>query len=409
MANNQIVISRIQNRRGRRENLPQPLSPGEIALTADTDQAWIGNDPDLATPAVRVYKDKNFTNAQTILDNNIVEAIFDPTFTAADFVTLVTELTADNSITLVEGDIKYDETFRGEILSVTVDGAGSNYSLGDTVTATSSSGSGFTGEVGTTTSGPPGPIGTITVTNGGQNYTVAGTTISVAGGDTNAVLSVGNSDIHGTTVLIAARDTVDANNTIANISTALNNTTLATQLISSGAYIGTVDTGTGVLAVNNQIEAAALATLMNRVNGDTPGEVTGLVSTDLNIEITGGTNAGATAIPYEIGYYFEGIVLAANDQKSMFVFTQDVTFESGAASRAYCNVVATGASQDYDLRKNGVSFGTVSFAIGSNTGTVTIGASTSFTAGDRLEVFGPASPDGNLDEVAITLAGTLNV
>lgn len=409
MANNQIVISRIQNRRGRRENLPQPLLPGEVALTADTDQAWIGNDPDLAVPAVRVYKDKNFANAQTILDNNIVEAIFDPTFTEADYATLVAELIADNTITLSTNDIAYDDTFRGEILSITVDAGGSNYNLADTVTAVSGSGSGFTGEVGTVASGPPGPIATVTVTSGGQNYTVAGTTISVAGGDSNAVLSVGNGDIRATTVLIAARDTVDVNNTIANIGTALNNTSLAPQLISSGAYVGTIDTGTGVLSVNNQTEASSLATLMNRVNSDTPGEVTGIVSTDLNIEITGGTNAGATVIPYEIGYYFEGIVLAANDQKSMFVFTQDVTFESGANSRAYCNVVATGAGQDYDLRKNGVSFGTVSFAIGSNTGTVTIGASTSFTAGDRLEIYGPSSPDGNLDEVAITLTGTLSI
>ena len=88
---------------------------------------------------------------------------------------------------------------------------------------------------------------------------------------------------------------------------------------------------------------------------------------------------------------------------------QDVTFESGANSRAYCNTVATGAGQTYDLQKNGVSFGSITFAIGSNTGTVTIGASTSFTAGDRLEIFGPASPDGVLDEVAITLTGSLSV
>ena len=413
MANNQIVISRIQNRRGRRENLPQPLLPGEIALTADTDQAWIGNDPALGVPAIRVYKDKLISNAQTILDTGIVEAKFDSTFTEADFSTLVTDLTSDVSVTLVAGDILYDDTFRGEILSITIDNAGTGYTdtPGDNVTATSSTGSGFTGEVGSTTSGPPGPIDTITVTTGGQNYTSANTTIAVAGGNADAVLSVGEGDIHGYTVLIAARSTVDPNNDIGNISIALDNITasVAAKLISRGQYIGTIDTGTGVLGLNNQTEAANLATLINRVNGDTPGEVTGLVSTDLNIEITGGTNAGATAIPYEIGYYFEGIVLAASDQKSMFVFTQDVTFESGAASRAYCNVVATGAGQDYDLRKNGVSFGTVSFAIGSNTGTVTIGASTSFTAGDRLEVFGPASPDGNLDEVAITLAGTLNV
>ena len=111
MANNQIVISRIQNRRGRRENLPQPLLPGEIALTADTDQAWMGNDPELAVPAVRVYKDKNIANAQTILDTSIVEAKFDGTFTAADFGTSDPDITmVDNVQAGCSGTCTYDDT-----------------------------------------------------------------------------------------------------------------------------------------------------------------------------------------------------------------------------------------------------------------------------------------------------------
>lgn len=405
MANNQIVISRIQHRRGRRENLPQPLNSGEVALTADTNQAWIGNDPDISVPAIRVYKDKNISLAQGILDTNIVEAKFDGTFTSANFTTLVAELLADATITLTSNDILYDDTYRGEILDFTITTPGTNYTDGSVITVISSTGSGFVGTV--TCAVSPGPITGVTVTDAGQNYS-AGDSVTVAGGDSNAVLTLADGDVHGTTVLVAVRSTVTSN-TVAKINTALNNSSLSSQLISSGAYGNTVDTVTGVLGVDNQTEAANLATLVNRVNGDTPGEITGLVHTDLNIEITGGTNAGATAIPYELGYYIEGVVLAANDRKSLFVFTQDVTFESGAVSRAYCNTVATGANQDYDLQKNGVSFGTVSFAIGSNTGTVTIGASTSFIAGDRLEIFGPASPDGVLDEVAITLAGTLNV
>lgn len=409
MANNQVVISRIQNRRGRRENLPQPLLPGELALTSDTEQAWIGGDGDLAVPAVRVYQDKNISNAQAILDTGIVEAIFDGQFGATEFATLVTDLTTSPvpSLTLVAGDIKYDDTFRGEILSITIDAGGAGYTPGDAITAISSSGSGFVGEVATVDGGNG--ITGITITNGGQNYTVANTSFTVAGG-AGADLQVYDGDIHGTTVLIAARSNVDANNTVANIGTALTNVTpaVAAMLVSSGAYPGTIDTGTGVLSVDNQTEAANLATLMNRVNGDTPGEVTGIAHTDLNIEMTGGTNAGATTIPYELGYYFEGIVLTANDQKSMFLFTQTVVFASGANSRAYTNIPAT-ASQVYDLQKNGISFGSVTFGIGANVGTVTIGSSTTFNAGDRLEVFGPAAPDGTLDEVAITLTGALDV
>jgi len=92
------------------------------------------------------------------------------------------------------------------------------------------------------------------------------------------------------------------------------------------------------------------------------------------------------------------------------VTTQAVTFASGVASEAYANIASLLAVvQVYDLQKNGVSFGSVTFAIGANIGTVTIGASTSFAKGDRLEVFGPAAPDGTLDQISITLTGTITV
>jgi hypothetical protein len=75
MAN--IVISRIQHRRGRRENLPQPLLPAEVALTSDTNQAWIGQDPTLAVASINVYSDKLEATAQSIVDNNVLETRFD--------------------------------------------------------------------------------------------------------------------------------------------------------------------------------------------------------------------------------------------------------------------------------------------------------------------------------------------
>ena len=115
-------------------------------------------------------------------------------------------------------------------------------------------------------------------------------------------------------------------------------------------------------------------------------------------------------MPYEAGYYFEGLVLAANALKALHVTTQAVTFVSGVASEAYANIPSLAAVvQAYDLQKNGVSFGTVTFTGTSNVGVVTIGASTSFIKGDRLEIFGPASPDGRLDQISITLTGTITV
>ena len=43
--NNKVIISRIQNRRGLKQDLPQPLRPGEIGFATDTRQVFIGADP----------------------------------------------------------------------------------------------------------------------------------------------------------------------------------------------------------------------------------------------------------------------------------------------------------------------------------------------------------------------------
>lgn len=403
MAN--IVISRIQNRRGRRENLPQPLLPGEVALTSDTGQAWIGQDPALAVASIVVYADQLEATAQTLVDNNVAESQFDESFTATNFNSLVTDLTGSGSVTLVENDILWDPTFRGNIVTISVDVAGTGFNIGDAITAVSATGSGFVGSVATTTGGPGTGIATITVTSGGINYRSSNTTFTVAGGS-GETLSVATSDILGSTVLIAADPVIDSNNTIANITTEVAGSSVSGQLIGTAAFGGTF-TNSARLATNH-IEAENAVTLINRVNASTPGQITGLVHTNLNVEITGGTDAGATVLPYEAGFYFEGLILAPNALKALHVTTQAVTFASGVASEAYANTVSI-AEQIYDLQKNGVSFGSVTFAIGTNVGTVTIGASTTFAKGDRLEVFGPASPDGTLDEISITLTGTITV
>ena len=408
MAN--IVISRIQHRRGRRENLPQPLLPAEVALTSDTAQAWIGQDPTLAVASVNVYSDKLESTAQSIIDNNLVESKFDADFNAGTFATMVIELKGNATVSLTDDDILWDSTFRGVILSINVDVAGTGFTgggagVGDSVIATSATGSGFVGWVDTVDGGNG--ILTIEITSGGSNYQYTNTTFTVAGGS-GETLSVAIDDIHGSTVHIAADPNIDVDNTVAQIVTEVAGLSapVTNRLISSAAYVGTFTNNS--MVVNNHTEAANVASLINRVNSSTPGEITGLTYTNLNIEITGGTDAGAVILPYEAGYYFEGLIMAGNALKALHVTTQAVTFASGVASEAYANDVSI-AEQIYDLQKNGVSFGSVTFAIGANVGTVTIGASTTFAKGDRLEIFGPASPDGTLDQISITLTGTIAV
>jgi hypothetical protein len=108
--NNQVVISRIQHRRGRKENLPQPLRPGELALTTDDGELWIGGDPDQPPYGVRTYGSVG-TGAETIVDTQIAFALFSSPLTQSEFDSLVLYLTTAPSpaVVLTVDDILWDD------------------------------------------------------------------------------------------------------------------------------------------------------------------------------------------------------------------------------------------------------------------------------------------------------------
>jgi len=60
---NKIIISRMQQRRGNRVDLPQPLRPGEIGLASDSKEVFIGLDPQIGITK---------QNANAININNVV-------------------------------------------------------------------------------------------------------------------------------------------------------------------------------------------------------------------------------------------------------------------------------------------------------------------------------------------------
>jgi hypothetical protein len=77
---NKTIISRMQQRRGLKQDLPQPLRPGEFGFTVDSQQLYIGADP-LQAPAYNktsVYE--NTTGAveiaETITNNQILYFTF---------------------------------------------------------------------------------------------------------------------------------------------------------------------------------------------------------------------------------------------------------------------------------------------------------------------------------------------
>jgi len=76
--NNKVIISRIQNRRGLKQDLPQPLRPGELGFAIDSRQVFIGADPNDAISGgynkQSIFETtvgaKDFTSS--IANNNIV-------------------------------------------------------------------------------------------------------------------------------------------------------------------------------------------------------------------------------------------------------------------------------------------------------------------------------------------------
>ena len=106
------IISRIQNRRGTRDNLPQPLSPGEVAFTTDTRQVWIGADPDVTAPGLVVYVNRSISTAQNIINTKIIEVRFDTSFTQNAFIALTNNLLSNISFNFVDSDFEWDTTLR---------------------------------------------------------------------------------------------------------------------------------------------------------------------------------------------------------------------------------------------------------------------------------------------------------
>ena len=67
-SNNTVVVSRIQNRRGLKQDLPQPLRAGEIGLATDSRQVFIGGDQ-LDSTLNKVLIFENTDNARQIVDS----------------------------------------------------------------------------------------------------------------------------------------------------------------------------------------------------------------------------------------------------------------------------------------------------------------------------------------------------
>ena len=118
-----------------------------------------------------------------------------------------------------------------------------------------------------------------------------------------------------------------------------------------------------------------------------------------------GTIGASSASVYDTGGYYLGAP-GASTVMMRHVFVRAVSFPANMAnSKASAGTAATAAT-DFDLKKNGSSFGTMRFAAGATTCSFVGVSATTFAVSDVLTVVSPASPDATLADIAWMFAGT---
>lgn len=111
------------------------------------------------------------------------------------------------------------------------------------------------------------------------------------------------------------------------------------------------------------------------------------------------------ASPYDVGMMIVGVP-EADFVCLRNVFPREVIFPAGLTlSQGVADVAATGDT-DFDIQRNGVSVGTMTFASAATTATFDMASETVFDPGDVLTVIAPSSPDATLSDISFTLAGT---
>jgi hypothetical protein len=108
--------------------------------------------------------------------------------------------------------------------------------------------------------------------------------------------------------------------------------------------------------------------------------------------------------PFDVVFMLNGAP-TASQRLCMVKFARTVVFASGLSpSQGVARTAAT-AQTDLDIQKNTSSVGTVRWAAAGTAASFIMASQTTFSAGDILEVFAPASPDATLATISVTLAG----
>jgi len=108
---------------------------------------------------------------------------------------------------------------------------------------------------------------------------------------------------------------------------------------------------------------------------------------------------------YDVGFFYQDHLSASvSDRLFGFATPRSITIPIAAAHQAYLDEAPTVAAQVMPVYWNGVQIGHIDFAIGAQTGTVTITAASTLAIGDRLEVGVPALSDPTAQGLSVIFA-----
>jgi hypothetical protein len=97
------------------------------------------------------------------------------------------------------------------------------------------------------------------------------------------------------------------------------------------------------------------------------------------------------ALTHDIHHFFAGTPTVSVTAFAVVAGTDFTLPTSLTDSAAYAEIAPSGGSVVFDVQKNGVSIGSVTFASGSNTATFTFAADVSFANGDVLSIVSPSN------------------
>lgn len=117
-----------------------------------------------------------------------------------------------------------------------------------------------------------------------------------------------------------------------------------------------------------------------------------------------GTTVATT--PYDVGFWYPAEAVAL-DQVMEMVIPRAIVFQDDFAGSFGFVETAPAATYTMSVERNGTAIGTISIGTTGAFTFATTGTTTeAFNVGDRLTVRAPATTDGTIDTITVTLAGT---